>query len=86
VPVADATDPSFRPPWQALSKEILWDLWTVEQREIQVPACGRDRLIVILIYVIVRSCRSVRFIIFDRYADIVAQSQSEFPQYYPNPG
>ncbi|KAF8449222.1 hypothetical protein L210DRAFT_3387646 [Boletus edulis BED1] len=29
---------------------------------------------------------SVRFIIFDRYADIVAQSQSEFPQYYPNPG
>ncbi|KAH0836528.1 hypothetical protein J3R83DRAFT_8167 [Lanmaoa asiatica] len=29
---------------------------------------------------------SVRFIIFDRYANIVAQSQSEFPQYYPNPG
>ncbi|KAI9573958.1 hypothetical protein HD554DRAFT_575393 [Boletus coccyginus] len=29
---------------------------------------------------------SVRFIIFDRYADIVAQFQSEFPQYYPNPG
>ncbi|KAF9218630.1 glycerol kinase [Gyrodon lividus] len=29
---------------------------------------------------------SVRFIIFDRYANIVAQHQSEFPQYYPNPG
>ncbi|KAF8551350.1 glycerol kinase [Imleria badia] len=29
---------------------------------------------------------SVRFIIFDRYANVVAQSQSEFPQYYPNPG
>ncbi|KAG9312817.1 hypothetical protein JVU11DRAFT_6234 [Chiua virens] len=29
---------------------------------------------------------SVRFIIFDRYANIVAQSQAEFPQYYPNPG
>ncbi|KAF9466043.1 glycerol kinase [Collybia nuda] len=29
---------------------------------------------------------SVRFIIFDKYADIVAQHQLEFPQYYPNPG
>ncbi|KIJ59231.1 hypothetical protein HYDPIDRAFT_177899 [Hydnomerulius pinastri MD-312] len=29
---------------------------------------------------------SVRFIIFDRYANIVAQHQAEFPQYYPNPG
>ncbi|KAH7922318.1 glycerol kinase [Leucogyrophana mollusca] len=29
---------------------------------------------------------SVRFIIFDQYANIVAQHQSEFPQYYPNPG
>lgn len=29
---------------------------------------------------------SVRFIVFDRHADIVAQHQLEFPQYYPNPG
>ncbi|KAH7907889.1 hypothetical protein BJ138DRAFT_1092107 [Hygrophoropsis aurantiaca] len=29
---------------------------------------------------------SVRFIIFDKYANIIAQHQSEFPQYYPNPG
>ncbi|KAF5383719.1 hypothetical protein D9615_003580 [Tricholomella constricta] len=29
---------------------------------------------------------SVRFIVFDKYANIVAQSQLEFPQYYPNPG
>ncbi|TFL01957.1 glycerol kinase [Pterulicium gracile] len=29
---------------------------------------------------------SVRFIIFDKNADIVAQSQLEFPQYYPQPG
>ncbi|KIJ20691.1 hypothetical protein PAXINDRAFT_165576 [Paxillus involutus ATCC 200175] len=29
---------------------------------------------------------SVRFIIFDQFANIVAQYQSEFPQYYPNPG
>ena len=85
------TKPSFQPPWQALSKATLWDLWTVGQREIQIVACllqgsGRDPWIVVLIYVFVRSCSSVRFIIFDRYADIVAQSQSEFPQYYPNPG
>ena len=26
------------------------------------------------------------YIIFDRHANIVAQSQEEFPQYYPNPG
>jgi len=30
--------------------------------------------------------RSTRFIIFDKHANIVAQSQEEFPQYYPNPG
>ncbi|KAL9713450.1 Glycerol kinase, partial [Leucoagaricus gongylophorus] len=29
---------------------------------------------------------SVRFIIFNEYADIVAQHQLEFPQYYPHPG
>ncbi|EIN09624.1 glycerol kinase [Punctularia strigosozonata HHB-11173 SS5] len=29
---------------------------------------------------------STRFIIFDKYANIVAQHQIEFPQYYPNPG
>ncbi|KAF5392691.1 hypothetical protein D9757_001000 [Collybiopsis confluens] len=29
---------------------------------------------------------SVRFIIFDQYANIIAQDQQEFPQYYPNPG
>ncbi|KAH9967110.1 glycerol kinase [Russula compacta] len=29
---------------------------------------------------------STRFIIFDKHANIVAQSQEEFPQYYPNPG
>jgi len=29
---------------------------------------------------------SVRFIIFDRHADIIAQHQLEFPQYYPDPG
>ncbi|KAG0699900.1 hypothetical protein DFH29DRAFT_808338 [Suillus ampliporus] len=29
---------------------------------------------------------SVRFIVFDQYANIVSQYQSEFPQYYPNPG
>ncbi|KAF9006010.1 glycerol kinase [Cyathus striatus] len=29
---------------------------------------------------------SVRFIIFDKHADIIAQHQLEFPQYYPNPG
>jgi len=29
---------------------------------------------------------STRFIIFDRYANIVAQRQIEFPQYYPQPG
>ena len=30
--------------------------------------------------------RSTRFIVFDRYANIVAQHQIEFPQYYPEPG
>lgn len=30
--------------------------------------------------------RSARFIVFDRYANIVAQHQIEFPQYYPEPG
>lgn len=29
---------------------------------------------------------SVRFIVFDKHANIVAQHQLEFPQYYPNPG
>ncbi|KAG6813866.1 hypothetical protein H0H92_006273 [Tricholoma furcatifolium] len=29
---------------------------------------------------------SVRFIIFNKYADIIAENQLEFPQYYPNPG
>ncbi|KAG6890080.1 hypothetical protein C0995_012029 [Termitomyces sp. Mi166 len=29
---------------------------------------------------------SVRFIIFNKHADIVAENQIEFPQYYPNPG
>ncbi|KAF8074908.1 glycerol kinase [Lyophyllum atratum] len=29
---------------------------------------------------------SVRFIVFDKYANIVSQSQLEFPQYYPKPG
>ncbi|KAA1469090.1 glycerol kinase [Dentipellis sp. KUC8613] len=29
---------------------------------------------------------STRFIIFDKYANIVAQHQLEFPQYYPHPG
>ena len=29
---------------------------------------------------------SVRFIVFDRYANVVAQAQAEFPQYYPQPG
>ncbi|KAF7977591.1 hypothetical protein HWV62_3188 [Athelia sp. TMB] len=29
---------------------------------------------------------SIRFIIFDRYANIIAQHQAEFPQYYPEPG
>ncbi|KAE9406502.1 glycerol kinase [Gymnopus androsaceus JB14] len=29
---------------------------------------------------------SVRFIVFDQYANIIAQNQLEFPQYYPNPG
>ncbi|KAI0316013.1 glycerol kinase [Amylostereum chailletii] len=29
---------------------------------------------------------STRFIIFDKYANIVAQHQQEFPQYYPHPG
>ncbi|KAJ8590151.1 glycerol kinase [Rhizopogon salebrosus TDB-379] len=29
---------------------------------------------------------SVRFIVFDQYANIISQHQLEFPQYYPNPG
>lgn len=29
---------------------------------------------------------SVRFIVFNKFADIIAQSQFEFPQYYPQPG
>ncbi|KAG6332038.1 hypothetical protein ID866_7049 [Astraeus odoratus] len=29
---------------------------------------------------------SVRFIVFDQYANIIAQKQLEFPQYYPAPG
>ncbi|KAI0793771.1 glycerol kinase [Fomes fomentarius] len=29
---------------------------------------------------------STRFLIFDQYADIVAQHQIEYPQYYPEPG
>ncbi|KAF5316430.1 hypothetical protein D9619_006329 [Psilocybe cf. subviscida] len=29
---------------------------------------------------------SVRFIVFDKHADILAQHQIEFPQYYPHPG
>jgi glycerol kinase len=29
---------------------------------------------------------SVRFIVFDKFANIVAQHQAEFPQYYPQPG
>ncbi|KII87480.1 hypothetical protein PLICRDRAFT_43122 [Plicaturopsis crispa FD-325 SS-3] len=29
---------------------------------------------------------SVRFIVFDKYANIVSQHQLEFPQYYPHPG
>ena len=36
---------------------------------------------------IANECRSsTRFIIFDRYATIVASHQIEFPQYYPEPG
>jgi hypothetical protein len=34
----------------------------------------------------ISSWSSVRFIIFDQHADIVAQHQIEFPQYYPHPG
>lgn len=29
---------------------------------------------------------SVRFIVFDKFANIIAEHQLEFPQYYPNPG
>jgi glycerol kinase len=29
---------------------------------------------------------SVRFMIFNQKADIIAQHQLEFPQYYPQPG
>lgn len=29
---------------------------------------------------------SVRFIIFDEFANVVAEHQAEFPQYYPQPG
>ncbi|KAH9479526.1 Glycerol kinase [Psilocybe cubensis] len=29
---------------------------------------------------------SVRFIVFDQHAEIIAQHQLEFPQYYPHPG
>ncbi|KIJ55610.1 hypothetical protein M422DRAFT_41547 [Sphaerobolus stellatus SS14] len=29
---------------------------------------------------------SVRFMVFDQYANIIAQHQEEFPQYYENPG
>ena len=29
---------------------------------------------------------STRFIIFDQYANVVAQHQKEFSQHYPNPG
>ncbi|CCM00757.1 uncharacterized protein FIBRA_02797 [Fibroporia radiculosa] len=29
---------------------------------------------------------STRFLVFDKYADIVAQYQIEYPQYYPEPG
>ncbi|KAF9054464.1 glycerol kinase [Panaeolus papilionaceus] len=29
---------------------------------------------------------SVRFMVFDKHADIIAQHQLEFPQYYPHPG
>ena len=32
------------------------------------------------------SDRSTRFLIFDKHADIVAQHQIEYPQYYPEPG
>lgn len=28
----------------------------------------------------------MRFIVFDKYANIIAEHQLEFPQYYPNPG
>jgi glycerol kinase len=30
--------------------------------------------------------RSARFIVFDQFANIIAQHQIEFPQYYPEPG
>lgn len=35
-----------------------------------------------------RTCTdsSTRFLIFDKHADIVAQHQIEYPQYYPEPG
>ena len=29
---------------------------------------------------------STRFLVFDKHADIVAQHQIEYPQYYPEPG
>ncbi|EAU90324.2 glycerol kinase [Coprinopsis cinerea okayama7 len=29
---------------------------------------------------------SIRFIVFNKHADIIAQHQEEFPQYYPQPG
>ena len=30
--------------------------------------------------------RSTRFLVLDKYANIVAQHQIEYPQYYPEPG
>jgi glycerol kinase len=51
--------------------------------------CGTTYVVVFLTTANVPLYRldsSVRFMIFDQYANVVAQAQAEFPQYYPNPG
>ena len=54
-------------------------LWTVVQR-------SSFFILSYSLFHFICICSSVRFIIFDEHANIVAQHQKEFPQYYPNPG
>jgi len=67
--------------WLTSSKENSSALLIVAQRTIQHSAYD-----VIQYWLPFFICRSVRFIVFDKYANIIAQHQAEFPQYYPEPG
>ena len=68
------------------ARRVRWQprLW-YHVRSISLSATPVRRLVNLLTPIFYADS-STRFIIFDQYANVVAQHQKEFSQHYPNPG